>query len=502
MKKSFGLSLVLAAAMLVGATSANAATIKANGNWQVDAMWGDQFDLRKDSQDNSFSIGQRMRTKFEFIANENLKGVLETQIGTQSWGRGMYGIGAGRTPGYSMTGTVDAVNNTSSTNSGSTAANVGNLMFRKGYIDFKWPGTKVNFLVGYQSLALPSAFGTGNAILDDHVAGAAAIVPVTDWLSLVGGYARAIDTNGFGATGNSATRGAGYMDSAFMYANLDFTGYKIQPFLAYSYAGKAAIAAGANVNDGTLMGQVASNTTALGVDAARGYYGGVAFTMTALDPFQVMADFNYGKSTYNGAGRNNGWGSMGRSGYLFDLAVDYTGLSMMTPEVFFAYTSGGNSDKTNDGRMATLSAENWTYGSFFMQTSDALSGTVASQTESDSKRNLGFWAVGLSLKDIKLIDKLSHTVNFVYFKGTNNNNIININNGTWAYGKTLTTKDSIFEFDLNSKYQIYEELSLGLELGYINAAYDKTMWGRALGVDSSDLSKDAYKAAFMLNYSF
>jgi len=186
---------------------------------------------------------------------------------------------------------------------------------------------------------------------------------------------------------------------------------------------------------------------------------------------------------------------------LFDLAVDYTGLSMMTPEVFFAYTSGANADKRTDGRMATVSAENWTYGSFWMQTANGLAGTVTGITDSDSKRNLGFWALGASLKDIKLIDKLSHTVNLVYFKGTNNTNIA-ANNITTSYGRTLTTKDSILEFDLNTKYQIYEELSLGLDLGYINASFDKTLWANATGWNSSDLSKDAYKAALMLNYNF
>jgi len=75
--------------------------------------------------------------------------------------------------------------------------------------------------------------------------------------------------------------------------------------------------------------------------------------------------------------------------------------------------------------------------------------------------------------------------------------------GAIAYGRTLTTKDSIFEIDLNSKYQIYEELSLGLDLGYINADLDKTSWARALGgVGSENLSKDAYKAVVMLNYNF
>jgi len=484
MKKSFGLSLVLAAALALGATSANAASIKATGAWEIDAQLTKHNALEDVTNDNGFSVGQRMRTRFEFIANENLKGVLETQIGTNSWGNGLYQIGAGRTPNTTSRGALSAGN--------------GNIMMRKGYVDFKWPGTKVNFLVGYQSLALPSAFGTGNAIFDDHAAGAVAVVPVTDNVTLVGGFTRAVDLNSFGST-SANTRTDNSIDAGFMFANLDFTGYKVQPFAAYSYAGKNAVAAAASAADGTLAGQVAGNGQTTG-DSIRGYYAGVAFTMTALDPFKVMADLNYGRSNSNNR-VGGSWGKSDRAGWLFDLAVDYTGLSMMTPEVFFAYTSGANADKRTDGRMATVSAENWTYGSFWMQTANGLGGTVTGITDSDSKRNLGFWALGASLKDIKLIDKLSHTVNLVYFKGTNNTNIA-ANNITTSYGRTLTTKDSILEFDLNTKYQIYEELSLGLDLGYINASFDKTLWANATGWDSSDLSKDAYKAALMLNYNF
>jgi hypothetical protein len=98
MKKRFALSLALVAGLVMGATTANAASIKATGAWQIDAAFTENNDFNGESKDNSFSIGQRMRTAFQFIANENLKGVLETQIGTNSWGNGLYQNSAGRTP--------------------------------------------------------------------------------------------------------------------------------------------------------------------------------------------------------------------------------------------------------------------------------------------------------------------------------------------------------------------------------------------------------------------
>jgi hypothetical protein len=485
MKKRLALSLVLLAGLVMGATSANAATIKATGSWQVDAAMRTQNDFNgnTNADDNTFSVGQRMRTAFQFIANENLKGVLETQIGTNSWGNGLYQISAGRTP--------------NSTATGSLAAGNGNLILRKGYVDFKWPNTKVNFLVGYQSLTLPAAFGAGSAILDEHVAGAAAIVPVTDSLSLVGGYVRPYDANNFGSTSSTRNYSGTSTDAAFLYANLDFTGYKVQPFFAYGYAGANTGGSGTGAN---MLGGMNTPTTGTAY-GTRAYWGGAAFTMTALDPFKVMADVNFGKATYDGAARQES----GRGGWLADLAIDYTGLSMMTPEVFFAYSSGENKDGNKSERMPVLAAENWSYGTFWMQGGDSLnssystSGTTLAQGNQAS--NLGFWAVGLSLKDIKLIDKLSHTVNVIYFKGTNAKEIASMANIKNNYGNLLTTKDSLVEFDVNSKYQIYEELSLGLELGYIAANFDKDVWASS-AIDRTKLDKDAYKAVLMLNYSF
>jgi hypothetical protein len=483
--KKLAVSLALLSAMAIGATSAHAADIKASGSWQIDATEFSQADFDKGTKDNTFSVSQRIRTAFQFIANENLKGVLETQIGTNNWGNGQYQIGSGRTAG---------------TASGSNSYSGGSLVLRKAYLDFKWPDTKINILAGYQSLTLPSAFGGGSAILDDHMAGAAVVVPVNSNLSVVVGYARPYDSNTSGSTANSISQSSGSaMDAGFAYANLDYAGIKVQPFLAYAHAGATAVTNYANAftaGNAKSLGLSAPNADPDGVDA---YWAGAAFTMTAFDPFKIMANLNFGKANFNSL---ENYSKSGRTGWLGDVAVDYTGLSMMTPELFFAYSSGENSDLSKSERMPTLSGENWAYGTFWMQGGDSL---IASNTTPAD--NLGFWAVGLSLKDIKLIDKLSHTVNLIYFKGTNDKSIVTATSvfmSGRSYGNVLTEKDSLWELDVNSKYQIYDELSLGLELSYIHTDFDKDLWAGHGGAsrDSSYLSKDAYKAALMLNYSF
>jgi len=491
MNKKFALLLVLMAALVVGSvTSASAAEIKATGQWQIEADLNSNWDFQEKgavSEDKTLNISQRMRTQFQFIANENLKGVLETQIGIANWGSGALGIGAGRSG--NLTGT------------GSLAAGNGNIMLRKGYVDFKWPGTKVNFLVGFQGLSLPSAVGGGSPVLDDQIAAAAAVVPITEGLSLVGGLGRLYDSNpSYATTAGSLTGSHSAGDVAFLYANIDMIkGFSIQPWLAYANLGSNVAGSGAGAT--TLAGFNAPNASAN--EGVRAYWGGAAFTMTAFDPFKVMADFNYGKATWNNQGATNK-AEGGRSGFLFDLAVDYTGLSMMTPSVFFAYSSGENGNSTEGSgkseRMPVVGTpQTYAHGSFWLQGGDTLGASFYS-----TDTTIGYWALGLSLKDIKLIDKLSHTVHLIYFKGTNDADFLKeLVPGTGAtYGQFLTTKDSLWEVDVNTKYQVYDELSLGLELGAIMPSFDKDTW-RAVNADYANYgSKNAYKASLLLNYSF
>ncbi len=484
--KKLSIFAILALLVLGLAGAAQAADIKASGKWQINANFRENNDFlgggAKNSEENSMNIEQRMRVAFQFIANENLKGVLDLQIGSNNWGNGLYQIGAGRSAGTNAAPTANSAGN-------------GNIMLRKGYVDFKWPGTAVNFLVGYQTISLPAAFGGGSAILDDQVAAAVVSTPLTDNIKLLAGYARPSDMNGAGATQTTTIGSGASADVLFAALPIDFKGYNITPFAAYMNAGYqsgvgSSLAGFAGPNSSTQNG-------------LKGYWGGAAFTMTAFNPFKVMADFNYGKVSYNNGGGNAADG--GRSGFLFDVAVDYTGLSMMTPSAFFVYSSGegGNStEKDSSGRMPVIAnPQNWAVGSFFFGDRDFINGFG---TNSGYVRNvMGFWTAGVSLKDIKLVDKLSHTAHLLYIKGTNDADYLKDTNVRAAsYGGFLTTKDSLWELDFNTKYQIYDELSVHLNLGYINADIDKDTWA----VRDADFrtygSKDAYRAALALNYTF
>ena len=482
MKKMSYLGL-LAVLVLGFATAAQAADIKATGKWQIDASMSNDMDMNQVTKENNFRIEQRIRTAFQFIANENLKAVLDTQIGTNSWGNGQYQIGSGRT-------SLEAGNNTAGGSS---------IMLRKAYIDYKWPGTSVNVLAGFQTVTLPTAFGT-SSILDDQVGALVVAAPITDNVKVVAGYARPYDSNTAGST--ATVQGNGTSGNVFFATvPVSLAGEtNITPFGVYANVGEQA--AGANASGITTLALGSNNTVRS--DNVRAYWGGVAVSTKLLDPFKLMADVNYGSATYSSGD------SRGRSGWLADLAVDYTGLSFMTPEAFFVYTSGDDSGSHSDGgRMPVLGNPQGSIvgGSMFFGNTDMITRTAGSAASTSTTgaggavlNSMGFWTAGVALKDISFIDKLSHRVNLMYVQGTNDKDAFvgSANTNAALYGSYLTTRDSLWEIDVNSKYKVYDELSLMLNLGYINADLHHFN-----GVaTSADLSDNAYRASLSMVYSF
>lgn len=429
-----------------------------------------------------------MRTEFEFIANENLKGVLATEVSSNKWGAsGVYDLG--QTP---------------------VAIGV-----RRAYVDFNWPGTKVNIKAGpLIGVSLPAAIGGGSAILDEEISSLVVSAPITDNVSILGVYGRAFSGSAGFAIGGALNTGS-YMDAFALAVPLKFDGVKVTPFGMYSYAGQNVNAAN-TILGRTSIGLLAQNAS-LATGGLQAWWGGAAIEVSMFDPFVFKADVNYGSAKLPKNGSGLGAGSMNqRSGWLADLSIAYTGLSFMTPELFFSWTSGeeGNST-TKDGsskRMPMLVASNWALGSFFFGGSSLLGGDLISPAREGLATQLGFWALGLNLKDITFLEGLKHTFTVMYVQGTNNRDIglastayantavggnsQQIRGSGVVLGRTLTTKDSLWEVDLNTKYQIYKELTAYLELGYIAPSISKSVWGDSIK------SMEATKVAVGVGYTF
>ncbi len=473
--------LAVLCAFVLSAAAASAADIKASGSWAVEAVWKSNWDfMDKASKDNtnqdrnnsSFQIYQRATTSFEFIANENLKGVLQTRYGTERWGNKSFAMGAG--------------------DSGQNTAAQNRFTIRQAYIDFNWPDTTVHVRAGYQGVSLPAAMGGGSMILDEEIGAAVVSGAFTDNVGYLVGYARAVTAD---AAINDTTTPANnvgnneYLDAYIAALPLTFEGFGITPFGMYAPMSNGASAAGLqSLNSTTVSGKTFDNA----------YWLGAAFTMDLFDPFVLKADVNYGKVD-SAVNKNK------RSGWLFDAALEYKGFDFMTPEAFFVYTSGedGNSSK-GDGsseRMPILAAQNWAIGSFFFGGDRLLQGSIQS-----TNNYLGFWALGLSLKDIQsFAEGLTHDATVLYAKGTNDKTVATLGaaatgtvSNNVAYGRTLTEKDSLFEIDFNTGYKLYDELTLSLDLGYLNLSTKEERWNDVSGMKGGD----AWKVSTGVLYKF
>lgn len=166
--------LAVLCAFVLSAAAASAADIKASGAFTVEAVWKSNWDFKDGStardRSSAFDIEQRADVVFEFIANENLKGVLFLRYGTGKWGQGSFALGAGDS-GQTVSNTAAA---------GTNGVSGSRIAVRRAYIDFNWPDTTINVKAGYQAVTLPNAFGGGSMILDEEVASAVVSGAITD----------------------------------------------------------------------------------------------------------------------------------------------------------------------------------------------------------------------------------------------------------------------------------------------------------------------------------
>jgi len=426
--------LAVLCAFVLSAAAASASELKASGYFMGDASWMNNWDFKKDTgltPARNFDIKQRTELVLEFITSENLKSVLEFRA-NQTWGRDNSAVDGGPT---------DA------------------LQIRQAYVAFNWPGSDVAVSVGFQGVALPNAVA-GSLILDSRAGALVVSKPLTDNVALTGAYIRAI----------SSADALGQLDAYALIADITAGDVNVKPFVVIANTGANTTAAGY---------MQTANGTADVVDSA--YWLGASATAT-VGGVALAGDINYG----NVSG-DNSYGD--RSGYAVLLSADYA-MDMMTPEAFFVYTSGEDDNDTNGSeRMPQINGD-YSIGSFFFG-GESWRNSVA--TSGDYP--LGFWAIGLSLKDIASINEnMYHVVHVIYGKGTNDKATGLVSDAN--YGSVMTEKDHVVEVDFNTYYKVYDQLTIGLELGYANLSCDEDVWGA--GKDGGS----AYKVSTGLKYSF
>ncbi len=462
---TFALALLLAPCFAAGALAVD---VKVKGNWAVSlGLLPNSYkvDLRDTAQDGAtqdkFFATQRMRTQVDFIASPDLMGKLYFEIGKLEWGR----------------------NGGDDKNGGALDADGVNIKTKNAFIDWRVPSTDLNVRMGIQHIALPNAMAT-NPVFSNDVAGIALSYPINDTVGVSAFWARPFDAYGTDPTGS---RLHDETDLFALSIPISLDGQKITPWLMYASVGSAGTG---DINDywgyfrdyatGAPSGKWGYNTRTGIQPAGKSdvYYAGIAYELKLFSPLSIKADAMYGSMHSTGDVYET-------SGWWADMAVDYK-LSWGVPGIFGWYSSGDDGDDvdTKGGRIAPMSLDDgFEFSSFGFGDAFGLRGDNAAWNS-----GIGTWAVGVQLDKLTFVENLSHTIRFYHARGTNDSDAARSKiqagmtaTGTRFYGQDgnglyLTTGDKYYEFTVDTFYKMYENLTLGLELGVIHLDRDEGVW--------------------------
>ena len=508
-------TLVLAAGLVLSAASgAQAIEFKASGQWLMGFNAADgnlvnkmrNRDGKKTRADNEdiFSAGQRIRLQLDAIASESLSGTVFFEIGDTTWGQADTG--------------------------GALGADQKIIEVKRAYIDWAVPNTELKVRMGLQGLALPNAAG-GSAVLDDDVAAVVASYQFNENVGLTLSWARPYNDNYEGSTNlyNDKDNYLDNMDLISLAVPLKFDGIEVTPWVMYGIIGQNAFRGNNGYGNGnyrnvyTLSGYEPYNNRwntddAAGLDRRHAntsaFWAGLPVKLTLWDPLNIEFDINYGYVESQGRGTFEGGKkySTEREGWLAKALVEYK-MDWGTPGILGWYSSGDDGNPGNGSeRMPSVSP----CGNFTSFMGDGNWGWASSGRIYD--RNLsyaGTWGVGLQVRDMSFLEDLKHTFRAVYWGGTNSPSMVKYANSPWSWGSGteggnvndvehyLTTHDGILEFNLVNSYQIYENLEVNLELGYMVNFIDQDTWKRSVnGMQQGYEKQDAYKAQLIFAYTF
>ena len=115
--------------------------------------------------------------------------------------------------------------------------------------------------------------------------------------------------------------------------------------------------------------------------------------------------------------------------------------------------------------------------------------------------NDGTMGVYLQAKDISFMEDLTHIFRVGFVKGTNNTEMVRHGGATLTNGGNslyLTTADKAWEVNFDTQYKIYKDLTLAVELGYINLDLEKGVWGKTV----DNYKDNIFRGAVTLQYTF
>ena len=481
------LALVLLVCFAFGAVAAQADTeVKMSGDARIYANFWSKYnytgwDAQGKQTYDSTTIWERFRLKTDFIANEGLKFRLGIRVNDTPWGKSTF--------------TVD------------NPAVV--IQVYQAFLQFKWPNTDIKFDIGLQDFDLPLSvdwLGANPVLGGTHAAAAVVEIPVVEQFKIVTGFTRMLDSSATSGFQANTTNKSNDFDGYFLALPITLDGFQATPWGLLAVAGKDANYANTWVGNGgpNTNESLATNLFSLGTAAvAPGlknnqevfWWVGTTLSVTALDPFKFYADIMYGQGNMNEHKKDR------RSGMFFDVAAEYTGLDMVTPQLTFWWSTGEQGGIHSGSERMPSVVNYWgPSNSFLFDTNQEFN---VGQMPTNSTGSMG---VVFALEKISFFKDLTHRLTFSYARGTNSPNALreaNLLTGVGGYvqmGRDLTYNEYSVGINFDNTYQIYENLALILETGWAHGDYQKSVWGRRFVNQATD--GDAWKAAIGLKYKF
>lgn len=488
MKRIF--SLLAAAGIMLGTvTGASAVDFKVSGQFEFGFEYArNMYNVdwaKQGSSEDGFSALQRLTVQFEAIANENLRGVYVARVGNVMWGYQGDGLGDGSGGGIGTQGV--------------------NVATRQAYLDWK-PTANSSVQMGLQEIALPGAV-SGSPVMDTRVAGITASYAFNKNVAASVFWYRPSN----GGDGPGSPRFSKW-DMFGLVLPLTFDGVSVTPWGVYSQMGRNA------TETDTFFTPGGWQDLGLAGQKIKPWWVGVALEVTAFDPFVFTMDAIYSGAKGDGA-RAAGfdraaWDSQfadsdfDSRGWLVAAKLQYK-MEHVTPGIIAWYGSG---DEIENGKRKLRRLN--TIEPSFQATSFGFDG---SYSLTDRSCNVGLspegtWGVGLLAEDITYAENLTHHVRLMYYRGTNEykegvnygGHMLAGLDGSLVPGNNLylTDKDWALEVNLDTIYQIMENFSVALELGYmyLDCKDSGDYYRNASGEDFFE--KNAYKVGLYFMYDF
>jgi hypothetical protein len=224
-------------------------------------------------------------------------------------------------------------------------------------------------------------------------------------------------------------------------------------------------------------------------------------------------------------------GFLNRSGWWINAMVEYK-MDWGVPGIYLWYATGDDDNPRNGSErmpMWSQSTGDYPLSNFGFSGSDQNTNLDGYAFNADPTGTMG---LGLRLRDMASMDKMSHTLRLNLMQGTNSPTMAKYIMGKKAVSGDvaamsqrgdfngflgsrgslyLTENDQVVELGFDTTIKLYKELELVVELGYMHLFLDqsKGMWGAgstAANPGSNDIRglslTDAMKASAMFLYKF